>query len=337
MPRLQHGEMLASESRSARAALSGEGGALDAINSALSSIERMEAVDASLSETVERVRDAYYVLEDASSTLASYRDSIDFSPAEFQQRQERIQSFHGLLRGFGPTMEDVFSAYDDAKRRIAEFDSRDELIAAAKRTLDEAEGQLQSAAADLVEARNEMLPRFNDAVCAQLARLEMGTAQVQGVLEPLDRSEWNEWGPHSFELFFRAGEDMKLQPLNKIASGGEISRVMLAIKVVLGATDDAETLVFDEIDAGVGGQTARALGAVLEDLARTHQVIVVTHLPQIAVLGEAHYLVSKDESELPETHLHRIEGAEREREIARMLAGEVNETSLAHARELLSR
>ena len=128
---------------------------------------------------------------------------------------------------------------------------------------------------------------------------------------------------------------MAARPLRRIASGGEISRVMLATKVVLGAADAVDTLVFDEVDAGVGGATAVALAAVLADLARTHQVIVVTHLAQVAARAERHYVVEKTADALPETIIREVAGEERVREIARMLSGDATEASLAHAREML--
>ena len=132
---------------------------------------------------------------------------------------------------------------------------------------------------------------------------------------------------------------MRARPLSRIASGGEVSRVMLAVKVVLGEVDEVDTLVFDEVDAGVGGSTAVALADVLADLARTHQVIVVTHLAQVAVRGEAHYVVRKAEGAggMPETDLRRLAEEERPAEIARMLSGDATEASLAHAREMLAR
>ena len=164
----------------------------------------------------------------------------------------------------------------------------------------------------------------------------MRGARLEAAVANLPREQWDSWGSQSFELMFAAGAQLKAQRLGKIASGGETSRVMLALKVVLGECDQVDTLVFDEIDAGVGGGTARALGAVLESLAKTHQVIAVTHLPQVAVYGNAHYVVSKTEGAVPETTLKRVEGEERVAEIARMLSGDTSQTSLAHAAELLA-
>ena len=146
-------------------------------------------------------------------------------------------------------------------------------------------------------------------------------------------------GPSSVEFRYCPGEGMQARPLARIASGGEVSRMMLAMKVALGAADDVDTLVFDEVDAGVGGATAVALADVIADLAKTHQVIVVTHLPQVAVRADAHYVVQRtggDGEGAPETLLAPVEGEARVDEIARMLSGSETEASRAHARELLS-
>ena len=170
-----------------------------------------------------------------------------------------------------------------------------------------------------------------------MARLEMGGAQLECALSDLPRGSWTRAGSQAVEFLFRPGAGMQARPLARIASGGEISRVMLAVKVVLGQVDDVDTLVFDEVDAGVGGSTANALAEVLADLAQTHQVIVVTHLAQVAVRGQAHYVVRKAEGEggMPETDLRKLADDERPAEIARMLSGDATETSLAHAREML--
>ena len=133
----------------------------------------------------------------------------------------------------------------------------------------------------------------------------------------------------------RPAAGLSPRPLRRIASGGEVSRVMLACKVVLGEADHTETLVFDEVDAGVGGATAVSLAQVLARLAKTHQVIVVTHLAQVAVVADRHYLVSKTGGEVPQTTIRRIGGEERVAEVARMLSGDQSEESLAHARQML--
>lgn len=165
----------------------------------------------------------------------------------------------------------------------------------------------------------------------------MGTASLEVSLEPLPRSQWTLEGPDHAELMYRPGAGLSSRPLRRIASGGEVSRVMLAAKVVLGDADETDTLVFDEVDAGVGGATANALAEVLKKLSRTHQVIVVTHLAQVAVMADKHYVVTKTEGSVPETKLSEVEGDARVHEIARMLSGDESEASLSHAREMLER
>ena len=163
----------------------------------------------------------------------------------------------------------------------------------------------------------------------------MGRAELVWESKPLPRPRCGEDGPCSCELLYRAGAGLTPRPLRRIASGGELSRVMLACKVVLGEADGVDTLVFDEVDAGVGGATARSLASVLADLARTHQVIVVTHLAQVAVMGTTHYVVRKVDGDVPETRLERVEGEARVHEIARMLSGDASQASLAHAQQML--
>lgn len=335
MPRLENAEMLVGEASSAQASLTGSGGVVESLESALSSLDRIAAVDSEVEPVRQLVREAYFSLEDVGRSLATYKDGVDFPREELEAAQDRIAELQGLMRGFGPRMEDVLAQRAEAEAKIREYEGRDELIAQAKREVDDAEAELSAAADALSRARGKVVPRFIDAVQAQMARLEMRGARLEASIEDLPRESWDTWGSQSFELMFAAGEGLKAQRLGRIASGGEMSRVMLALKVALGECDQVDTLVFDEIDAGVGGSTARALGAVLKDLSKTHQVIVVTHLPQVAVCGDAHYLVTKSDDSLPQTSLNPIQGEARVAEIARMLAGEVSETSLAHAAELL--
>lgn len=335
MPRLENAEMLVGEASSAQASLTGSGGVVESLESALSSLDRIAAVDSEAEPVRQLVREAYFSLEDVGRSLATYKDGVDFPREELEAAQDRIAELQGLMRGFGPRMEDVLAQRAEAEAKIREYEGRDELIAQAKREVDDAEAELSAAADALSRARGKVIPRFIDAVQAQMARLEMRGARLEASIEDLPRESWDTWGSQSFELMFAAGEGLKAQRLGRIASGGEMSRVMLALKVALGECDQVDTLVFDEIDAGVGGSTARALGAVLKDLSKTHQVIVVTHLPQVAVCGDAHYLVTKSDDSLPQTSLNPIQGEARVAEIARMLAGEVSETSLAHAAELL--
>lgn len=337
LPRSEHAEALASTAHEAVESLSGEGGALDALNSAIAGLSRMGAVDAQLSTFADTLNEAAILLEDASSDLRRYRDSVDFDPGELARLQERYSELKGLLRQFGPRMEDVFARLDEARELLAMVSDGEARIRHAQEALDAAETELAHAAKVLMRRRNEAAPRFCREVGKQMARLEMGKTELVWDARALPRERWSEMGPATCELLYRGGVGLTPRPLRRIASGGELSRVMLACKVVLGEADGVDTLVFDEVDAGVGGAVARSLAAVLADLARTHQVIVVTHVAQVAVLAERHYVVEKLEGDVPETRLSLVEGEDRVREVARMLSGDATEASLAHAREMLSK
>ena len=338
--RVEHAEALAVAANAAHEALAGEEGAIDALGSAVSALDAAARYDAKLGEFADALREAGYVLEDMARETRDYREGVEFDPEALAQQQERMAALQGLLRTYGPRMEDVLAHRAEAADLVSLVDDAAERERAAQQDVDRAESALADAAAALTDARAEAAPRFAAAVTAQMGRLEMGGAELVCDLRPLERAQWTKVGPQAVEFLFRPGTGMQARPLARIASGGEVSRVMLAVKVVLGAVDDVDTLVFDEVDAGVGGSTAVALADVLADLARTHQVIVVTHLAQVAVRGQAHYVVRKaagDENALPETDLRQLSVDERPAEIARMLSGDATETSLAHARELLKR
>ena len=337
LPRFEHAEALAGCAHEAAEALSGEGGSLDALNAAISELSRMGRVDAKLAEFADELTGAAITLEDAAAELRRYRDSVDFDPAELAQAQERFSAFKGLLRQWGPRMEDVFARRDEAAELLSLVDDADARVRRAREARDAAEDALARAARDLTKRRNTAAPRFCREVGKQMARLEMGRAELVWDSRELPRERWTAQGPCACELLYRSGAGLTPRPLRRIASGGELSRVMLAAKVVLGESDAVDTLVFDEVDAGVGGATARSLAQVLADLARTHQVIVVTHLAQVAVQGSVHYVVRRsDEGDMPETWLVRVEGSDRVTEVARLLSGDASDESLAHARQLLS-
>ena len=337
LPRFEHAEALAGCAHEAAEALSGEGGSLDALNAAISELSRMGRVDAKLAEFADELTGAAITLEDAAAELRRYRDSVDFDPEELAQAQERFSAFKGLLRQWGPRMEDVFARRDEAAELLSLVDDADARVRRAREARDAAEDALARAARDLTKRRNTAAPRFCREVGKQMARLEMGRAELVWDSRELPRERWTAQGPCACELLYRSGAGLTPRPLRRIASGGELSRVMLAAKVVLGESDAVDTLVFDEVDAGVGGATARSLAQVLADLARTHQVIVVTHLAQVAVQGSVHYVVRRsDEGDMPETRLVRVEGSDRVTEVARLLSGDASDESLAHAKPLLS-
>ena len=332
----EHAESLVVHASTVHEALSSDGGALDALNTAIASLDQMGVVDPAMEQMAASLREVGYVAEDVSASIRAYRDEIEFDPEQLVVWQERMSTLQGLMRSYGPRMEDVFARREEAADLVSLVDDSEERLKRALRDVDEAERQLAVAADELDAARAHEAPRFMIAVGEVMARLEMGAAQLACAQHRLERSQWTQDGPSSLEFLYRPGEGLQPRPFARIASGGEVSRVMLAIKVVLGEVDQVDTLVFDEVDAGVGGATAVALADVIADLARTHQVLVVTHLAQVAVRADTHYVVSRVEGQAgTETQLSLLEGEQRVAEIARMLSGDATATSLAHAREML--
>lgn len=329
-------EALARAAQMAKAALSGDEGALTSAGSAVAALEEGAAYDAALGSFAESVREAVYLMEDAARDIAAYGEGIEFDPGTLAQMQERAAAYQSLLRTYGPTIEDVLARAEEARERIALADDGERIEREAAEALACAEEALAAAAAALSAARVQAAAGFAAGITQVMGSLEMGSADVTCQIEPLAPEQWGPAGAERVQLMFRPAQSMQARPLSRIASGGELSRVLLALHVVMEDKDEASTLVFDEIDAGVGGATANALADVLVRLARTHQVLVVTHLAQVAARAERHYVVRKEEADgVAETTIQMVEGPAREQEIARMLSGSGTDASIAHARELL--
>lgn len=336
LPKAEHAEMLMRTGLAAHEGLSGDEGVSDSLSSIISELRGVSSYDERLGQFASALESSLIDIEDVASELRRYADSMEFDPERLSEMQERMGALNGLLRSYGPRMQDVFDRRASAAELVAAAQDGDALVRKASAAADEAERTLRAAADALDSARGAVAPRLALAITEQMAFLEMGSAEIEVALERLDRSQWTTQGPSRVELMYRPAAGLTARPLRRIASGGEVSRVMLACKVVLGEADGTETLVFDEVDAGVGGATAVSLAQVLARLAKSHQVIVVTHLAQVAVMAEKHYLVSKEGEELPETTIEPIEGDARVREIARMLSGDQTQASLEHAREMLA-
>lgn len=335
LPRAEHGEALVAAAGGARELLAGEGGACDALADAVRALREAAGFDPALGTWAQTLEGALIDVEDVSSELRDYADEVEFDPEELERLQTRLAALEGLMRAYGPRMADVLVRREQAREVVAAATDGGELERRAAEELARREEVLAEAADALDAARAEAAPRLAAAVTEQMAYLEMGSAALEVAQERLPRAEWGRRGPSRIEFLYRPAAGLTARPLRKIASGGEVSRVMLATKVVLGEADDCETLVFDEVDAGVGGATAVALARVLARLAKTHQVIVVTHLAQVAVAAERHYLVRKSTGDVPETTLTQISGEERVAEVARMLSGDTGAASRDLAREML--
>lgn len=336
VPALQHGERLAEAAAEASQLLRGDGGALDRIAEASVALGKVASIDPTLDALADRLGEAYTLVDDASADVRAYRDGVEHDPAALDVVLSRLSALSGLTRKYGPRLEDVLRIRDDAAIAIAEHDAGESRASAAEEALLEAEARLREMAASLQHLRETAAPAFVAELAAAVSELSMeGTAfEVSFAEAPFE--SWTMDGSHRVEFLFAPAPGQPARPLARIASGGELSRVMLALKGVLGEADTVETLVFDEVDAGIGGHTARGIGRRLARLARTHQVIVVTHLAQVAAYADSQLVVSKRmESGTASTTVVVVSGDERVAEIARMLSGNDSATSLAHARELL--
>jgi len=336
LPALKHGERLAAAAMEAYSSLRDEGGATDGLAVAQSALTHASDLDPGLDAITDRLREVVAITDDLVSDLRGYAESLEHDPAELDTLMSRLATYSGLKKKYGPSTEDVVRTFSQAQESLAALDAGDAGVQLASAELDSAQAQLVDAAERLASARREAAPRFVRDLIDATADLEMSGTSFQVLLEDLPFDTWSDEGPQRVEFMYAPGPDQPARPLARIASGGEISRVMLALKGVLGAADDVPVLVFDEVDAGIGGLTATAVGRRLKELASRHQVLVVTHLAQVAVFADRHIVVEKTSSaETVSTSVRTVAGQDRTIEISRMLSGAESDAGLAHAQELL--
>jgi DNA repair protein RecN (Recombination protein N) len=306
---------------------------------AVRALEAVRSHDPVLSGLAARLSEASYLLADVAAELASYTESLDSDPARLAAVQERRADLGRLIRAYGAPSADVAGVLNWAKKagdRLVELDGDTDKIEALAAEEAALRAEVTSLAARLTGLRSAAAERFAAKVTAELTALAMPHASLAAVVRELDAP-----GPHGaddVEIRLAAHPGAPLLPLNKGASGGELSRVMLAIEVVFAGADPVPTFVFDEVDAGVGGKAAVEIGRRLARLARSSQVIVVTHLPQVAAFADNHLVVQKsDDGLVTASGVVRLDQPSRIRELSRMLGGlEESEFGQAHAEELLA-
>ena len=302
-------------------------------------LEAVRAHDPVLAGLSDRLTEASYLVSDVAGELASYTESLDSDPARLAAVQERRAALSRLIRVYGAAAGDVAAVLDWAKQagvRLAELEGDNDKIAALAAEESALRAEVVSRAGQLTALRSAAAERFASEVTAELTALAMPHASLTAVVSELDAP--GPYGADDVEIRLAAHPGAPLLPLNKGASGGELSRVMLAIEVVFAGADPVPTFVFDEVDAGVGGKAAVEIGRRLARLARSSQVIVVTHLPQVAVFADNHLVVEKSGDGLvTASGVVRLDQPGRVRELSRMLGGlEDSEFGQAHAEELLA-
>ena len=335
--RLGFADTLRTAAEQAREALSSDTGGADALATTSAARGLLDAVrdhDAEAAELADRLAEITYLVSDVAADVASYASRIDTDPARLAATSERRASLVALTRKYGESIDEVLAWARDASARLLELDSTDERITALTEERDRLQAQLSTSAVALSAARREASGRLQTQVTDELTLLAMPHAVVTIDVTSIEPAAH---GADDVTILLAANAGSEPRPLSKGASGGELSRVMLAIEVALAGTSPVPTFVFDEVDAGVGGAAAVEVGRRLAQLARTAQVLVVTHLPQVAAYADRHVLVRKaSDGTVTSSGLSVLDDAAREQELSRMLAGlSDSDTALAHARELL--
>ncbi|GLX99630.1 MULTISPECIES: DNA repair protein RecN [Actinoplanes] len=358
LQRLEHAEGLRVAAALAAQALAGGVEAADdtpdatqLLGTARRTLEGQAGVDPALGDLAVRLEEAATLVGDVSAELSAYLGTLDADPARLEAIYERRAALRALTRKYADDVDGVIVWAENARTKLSELDTSDELLEELDRERQRLAASVGELAGRLTAARREAAGRFSEAVSVELAGLAMPHSRVEVAVltrtpskdEPSVTVDGQELvagadGADEVELRLLAHPGAPALPLQKGASGGELSRVMLAIEVVFAGAGGPPTLVFDEVDSGVGGTAAVEIGRRLARLARTHQVLVVTHLPQVAAFADRHLVVAKDTGGAITTSGVRIvEETERARELSRMLAGlPDSDLGIAHAEELLS-
>ncbi|HEY9292544.1 MAG TPA: DNA repair protein RecN [Microlunatus sp.] len=315
--------------------LAADSGALSAIGQARKSAEQLAGMDPDAAELAQRVAEVSYLLADVAADLSRYLDGLESEPGRLEQIAERRSQLAGLTRKYGSSVDEVLAWGADAARQLSELETGDDRISELEARLSELDGRLDDQATKITKLRQAAAKKLIKQVLAELTALAMPHARMEFALSPID---YGPYGRDQVELLFSANPGTEPRNLARVASGGELSRVRLALEVVLAGNGDGGTFVFDEVDAGVGGKVAVEIGRRLANLARHSQVIVVTHLAQVAAFADRHYVVAKsDNGQVTTSGVSRVIDGARSAELARMMAGlDQTETSIAHAEELLA-
>jgi DNA repair protein RecN (Recombination protein N) len=337
--RLRHAERLRTAAATALAAIAGvedDGGARGAVGGAESELAAVEAIDPELDSVAEQVRAVSVELDDAASALRSYADGIEAEPERLEQLEERLTALDRLHRKHGGTTEAVLAHAERCRAEIERLENAEEVAADLERRLAAAAERRAELAAELSKARAKAAKQLERRVGDELGALAMEGASVEVHIEP-HPDGFGTGGSETVEFLVATNPGIPASPLRDAASGGELSRIMLAL-TGLGAGGGAGTVVFDEIDAGIGGNTARAVGEKLRGLGAERQLICITHLPQVASVANAHFRIVKESGgKRAQATVERVDGDELVAEIVRMLGGKRDdETASRHARELLA-
>ena len=318
----------------AHEAMTGDGGASYALSSAISDLRHIESIDEKAADLLSMLNDADSIISDFNRELSSYMADTSFDAARFNEVEVRLNEINRLKDKYGPSIEIILEELAARQEKKAKFESFDEYLSELKKKLDDATSELEALSGKLSDIRHKAAKELAVKMQAAMSDLNFLNCEFDMELIRLDKYTDNGVDDGQFMISTNPGEP--LRPLKDIASGGEMSRIMLAIKTVLASDGGIDTLIFDEIDAGISGRTAQAVSEKLSTVASNHQVICITHLPQIAAMADTHFLIEKS---VANGHtisgIKKLLGDETVDELARMLGGSaITEAVMTNAKEM---
>ena len=314
------------------------GGEMESASSAIGRAVRELSMVSSYDKTVESLESQLLeidsLLSDFNRDLSCYLDENDFDEATFYEMEKRLDVINHLKSKYGETIEEILGALDEKSARLEQLQDYDAYLDKLKQQLSKGTEELRQASKELSDARKKVAEQFTKEVKQALGDLNFLHVEFEMPFEETPDFTSNGMDDAQFMISTNPGEPIK--PLVKVASGGEMSRIMLAIKTVMAESDDIECLIFDEIDAGISGRTAQMVSEKMNVLSRNHQIIVITHLPQIAAMADSHYLIEKSvNQEVTTSHIFPLEEEDAVKELARMLGGvEITDAVLENAKEM---
>ena len=338
---LLNAERIRTALETAHMALSGaeEGSALSAIDTARRSMRDIAALNKDYEALSDKIEELYYAAEDISFALRDTSENVESDMQRLEEIEQRLKLISDLKRKYGRTVENVIDFGKDAETKLNELENAEALAAELDAKLDKLKAEYNAAADELSKVRRAAGERLKRDVLNELKDLGMAKAMFDVALSDASGGEPRKGGRETAEFMLSANPGEPLKPLEKVASGGELSRIMLCFKSIFADNDRVPTLIFDEIDTGISGRTAAVVGEKMLGIAKKHQVICVTHLAQIAALAEAHLMVRKyDDGKNTFVETRQLNEEEKVQRIAQMMDGESDSPSaLTHARELIAR
>lgn len=311
-----------------------EGGAGNALSRALRCMHGIAEYDKQLEQLAQQLTQIDDLLNDYNRDMAQYRDSLTWDEEDFRRTEERLNLLNRLKDKYGSTLEQVLQACEDKSRRLEKLADYDLYMQRLEGQLAEAEAALEQACGELTRIRRDSAIGLTKVLTEALQGLNFLAVLLQ--IQVRDRQSVSAKGWDEVEFLISTNPGEAVKPLAQIASGGELSRIMLAIKTVLASRDDIDTLIFDEIDAGISGKTAWKVSEQLDSVAHAHQVICITHLPQIAAMADTHFVIEKDvQGDTTVTQIRQLKDQENLQELGRLLGGDgMTDAVLGNAREM---